>query len=181
VFVWSRLLVFALALAVGSATRPLAQDIRSPILTIDNDRLYKESAFGKRVFQKIEMRNRAVSDENRRLEAILEADERALTKQRSSLDPENFRILADAFDARVDDIRREREAEGIAFGTVLDDNRTLFFSVAVPVLEEIMIETNAAVILEQRSVFVSSNAIDITQTAIERIDAQLGDGTTEPE
>jgi hypothetical protein len=72
-------------------------------------------------------------------------------------------------------------SEGIAFGTVLDDNRTLFFSVAVPVLEEIMIETNAAVILEQRSVFVSSNAIDITQTAIERIDAQLGDGTTEPE
>ena len=56
-----------------------------------------------------------------------------------------------------------------------------FLNAAALVLEQIMRETNAAVILEQRSVFVSSNAIDITQTAIERIDAQLGDGTTEPE
>ena len=62
-----------------------------------------------------------------------------------------------------------------------EKNRIRFLNAAAPVLEEIMRETNAAVILEQRSVFVSSNAIDITQTAIERIDAQLGDGTTEPE
>ena len=40
-----------------------------------------------------------------------------------------------------------------------------------------MRETGAAVVLEQRSVFISANAIDITDTAIARIDAVLQDGT----
>ena len=56
-----------------------------------------------------------------------------------------------------------------------------FLTAAAPVLEQIMREAGAAVILEQRSVFVSANAIDITKKAIERIDAQLGDGSIQPE
>jgi Skp family chaperone for outer membrane proteins len=38
-------------------------------------------------------------------------------------------------------------------------------------------ERNAAVILDRRNVFLSAESVDITQEAIERIDAQLGDGT----
>ena len=35
----------------------------------------------------------------------------------------------------------------------------------------------AAVLLERRTVFISLSAIDVTSAAIQRIDAQIGDGT----
>jgi Skp family chaperone for outer membrane proteins len=176
---WARLLLFALALAGAGAA--LAQDIRSPILTIDSDRLYGDSAFGQRVVREIEAQTRALGEENRRLEAELEAEEQSLTAQRPDLPPEEFRTLADAFDARVQAIRRDREAESRAIASQLEENRARFLNAAAPVLEEIMREAGAAVIMERRNVFVSANAIDITVSAIERIDSVLGDGTEPPQ
>ncbi|MEX0365310.1 MAG: OmpH family outer membrane protein, partial [Ruegeria sp.] len=71
----------------------------------------------------------------------------------------------------------EREAKSREIAALLDQNRDRFLIAAAPVLESIMREAGAAVILEQRSVFISANAIDITDLAIARIDAVLGDGT----
>lgn len=175
---WARFILFALALTGASAA--LSQDVRSPVLTIDSDRLYSASAFGQRVIGEIEAQTTALSEENRKIEDELEAEELRLTEQRAELTPEEFRTLADAFDARVQTIRREREAKSRAIANLLEENRSQFLNAAAPVLEAIMREVGAAVVLEQRSVFISANVIDITATAIERIDAVLGDGTTPP-
>ncbi len=164
------------ALAVCIAAMATAQDVRSPILTIDSERLYRGSAFGQRVVQDIEAQTSALSEENRVLEEQLETEEQELTDQRPEMTPEDFRNLADAFDARVQSIRRDREAKSRAIAAQLEENRDRFLNAAAPVLEAIMREAGAAVILERRSVFVSANAIDITEAAIARIDAVLGDG-----
>jgi Skp family chaperone for outer membrane proteins len=179
IWTWARYLVLALALTGAGAA--LAQDLRSPILTIDSDRLYGDSAFGKRVVREIEAQTSALAEENRALEAELEAEERRLTAQRADLSPEDFRVLADAFDARVQTIRAEREARSSAIASQLEENRTRFLNAAAPVLETIMREAGAAVVLERRNVFISANVIDITLSAIVRIDAVLGDGSTPPQ
>lgn len=176
---WLSVLCMALAL-LGPVAVP-AQDLRSPILTIDSDRLYRDSAFGQRVLKEIEAQTDALAEENRALEAQLETEERALTEQRPTLSSEEFRALADAFDERVQSIRREREEKSLAIASQLDDNRDRFLNAAFPVLEAIMREAGAAVVLEQRSVFISANAIDITDAAIMRIDATLGDGANGPD
>ncbi|WP_299731354.1 OmpH family outer membrane protein [uncultured Tateyamaria sp.] len=181
---WLRRLCLAIALS-GAVAGPVAftsgpataQDVRSPILTIDSDRLYRGSAFGQRVLREIEAQNDALADENRVLEQQLENEEAELTAQRDTLSAEEFRALADAFDARVQAIRRERENESRAISAQLENNRDRFLAAAVPVLEAIMREAGAGVVLEQRSVFISANAIDITDAAIARIDAALQDGT----
>ncbi|KIC48963.1 OmpH family outer membrane protein [Tateyamaria sp. ANG-S1] len=164
-----------LLVALSWATASPAQDVRSPILTIDSERFYRESVFGRRVLNEIEARTSALSEDNRRIEAELEAEEQALTDQRSDMAPEAFRALADAFDARVEAIRRDRDEQSREIADLLEQNRDRFLASAAPVLEEIMRDTGAAVILEQRSVYVSANAIDITDLAIERMDASLGD------
>ncbi|WP_299653281.1 OmpH family outer membrane protein [uncultured Tateyamaria sp.] len=168
--------VIALVALIG-ATFSQAQDVRSPILTIDSDRLYSDSAFGQRVVREIEAQTSALAEDNRRIEAELEAEEQALTDQRADMEPDAFRALADAFDARVEVIRRDREARSRSIAALLEENRDRFLASAAPVLEKIMRDAGAAVILEQRSVFVSANAIDITDLAISRMDAVLGDGT----
>ena len=173
--IWRALLILAVTALCAAAAA--AQDIRSPILTIDSDRLYQDSAFGQRVQRDIEAATTALADDNRRIERELEAEEQALTDQRPDMEPDAFRALADAFDARVEGIRRERDAKSREISALLDENRGRFLAAAGPVLESIMREAGAAVILEQRSVFVSANAIDITDIAIARINALLGDGT----
>ncbi|MEO0666805.1 MAG: OmpH family outer membrane protein [Pseudomonadota bacterium] len=169
-----------LALILTLSLVPLvdAQVVQSPILTIDSERLYRDSAFGQRVLSEIEARTRALTEENQKLEAELEAEEQALTEQRDSLTPEEFRALADAFDARVQSIRRERDARNQENIELLDENQERFLRAALPVLEAIMRDVGAAVVLEVRSVFVSANAIDITDRAIAEINAAVGDGTT---
>ena len=44
-----------------------------------------------------------------------------------------------------------------------------------------MREAGAAVVLERRSVFIASNAVDITRVAIERLNATIGAGDIEPQ
>jgi Skp family chaperone for outer membrane proteins len=106
----------------------------------------------------------------------LKAEERKLTDQRSKLSPDAFSGLADAFDEKVQKTRAAQAAKGRALNELVEKERQVFLAAAGPVLEQMMREAGAAVILERRSVFVSANAIDITDEAIERLDASVGSG-----
>ena len=172
--------MLAVGLAVASAPCLMAQDssmVRSPVLVVESERLYRESAFGQRVATEIAKRNAELAAENRRIEAELEAEELELTERRPTLSPDEFRKLADEFDRKVVEIRREQEGKARAIARKQEESRTDFLTAAAPVLEEVMREAGAAVVLERRSVFLSLNAIDITGDALLLIDEQVGDGS----
>lgn len=169
-------LILAAGLPVAGAAQQLGV-IQSPILTINSDRLFEDSAFGQRAAREIEQAGAELAAENRRIEAELTAEEKDLTARRPGMEPEDFRALADAFDTRVQEIRRTQEAKTRELNQKSEVERVAFFQAARPVLVEIMRETGAAVILERSSVFLSANATDITDLAIARIDGAIGDGT----
>lgn len=147
--------------------------IISPVLTIDSERIFVESDFGRRVAEQIEAQSTALATENRQIEAALETEERELTEKRAEMSPEDFRELANAFDEKVQEIRRAQADKGRAINTMLEDQREVFLNAAAPVLERLMRDAGAAVILERRSVFVSANAIDITDDAIALLNTTL--------
>lgn len=151
--------------------------VTSPVLTIDSDTVFLESDFGRRVAEEIERRGAELAAENRRIEADLEAEERRLTERRASTPAEEFRAMADAFDRKVQEIRAAQAAKSRALNQILDQEREAFLDVAAPVMERLMRQAGAAVILERRSVFVSANAIDITQQAISLLNETVGSGT----
>lgn len=173
-----------LAAAMALATPAVAQTddgagslvtgtLQSPILTVDSERLFNGSEFGRSVTREIEQEGTELAAENRRIEAELAAEERALTERRPDMEPEAFRAAADAFDARVMRIRREQDAKARALAQRGEAARRAFFEASQPVLQQIMIEAGAAVIVEQRSVFMSLDVIDITDIAIDRLDAAV--------
>lgn len=145
--------------------------MQSPILTIDSERLYADSAYGEQTTREIEALGAELTAENRRIEEELTAEERMLTERRSTMTAVEFRELADAFDQKVEEIRAEQDAKTRDLNRLLEERQVAFLNAAAPVLEQLMREAGAAVILERRSVFLSANAIDITQTAINRLDA----------
>ena len=150
--------------------------IVSPVLTIDSERLFLESDFGQRVAAEVELKGAALAAENLQIQTDLEAEEKRLTDLRATMDAEEFRELANTFDEKVQQTRQVQATKGRALNQLLDQEREVFLSAAAPVLERLMREADAAVILERRSVFVSASAIEITDDAIELLNETLGSG-----
>jgi len=174
------LLLLALAALILAPGAGSAQQIGLPntaILTIETDRLFAGSAYGQRIANEIEADSAVLAAENRRIEAELTAEEQDLTERRPEMEPEAFRALADAFDEKVQSIRKTQDAKARTLNQRADKARVEFLRAARPVLETLMRESGAGVILERGSVFLSSNATDITDLAISRIDAAIGDGS----
>lgn len=151
--------------------------IVSPVLTIDTDRLFRDSDFGKRVVAEVEATGTKLAIENRRIEADLEAEEMRLTTVRTTMEPDAFRALANAFDEKVQQTRSEQAAKSRALNARLDQEREIFERAALPVLEQLMRNSDAAVILDLRAVFVSASAIEITDDAIALLNETLGSGS----
>lgn len=169
----------AAAFGVLAAAVPAQEVVKSPILTVEADRLFNESLYGQRLTEEIEAAGSEISAENRQIEAALTAEEKSLTEQRANLPTAEFRKLADAFDEKVQSIRQEQDAKGRALAARTEDVRRDFLEAAQPVLGELMREAGAAVLIERRNVFLSADAIDVTDEAIERINARLGTGAAE--
>ena len=150
----------------------------SPILTIESDRLYSQSLFGQRIAREVEADGTVLSDENRRIEAELTAEEQDLTDRRPEMEADAFRALAEAFDQKVQESRRTQDNKARALAQRRDAARVAFFRAARPVLEDLMVEIGATIVLERASVFLSANATDVTDMALEHIDAAIGDGAS---
>ncbi|WP_170508523.1 OmpH family outer membrane protein [Ruegeria arenilitoris] len=166
------LLVVSLPLAAQQLGVP-----QSGVLTISSDRIFTESAFGRRVFDEIEAESAALAAENERIVAELSREEKELTQKREVLSPEEFRPLAEAFDRKVQSHREGQRAKLDALARRSDEARNQFFELAQPVLIDLLRETGASLIIERSNVFLSSDASDVTAIAIRRIDAAIGDGS----
>lgn len=172
-----------LMLGVGVLTAPRlpAQEgsgTPSAILTIDQDRLFAASLFGKRIANEINADLAQLEAEFRQLEADLTAEEKSLTEQRPTLTPDAFRLLADAFDEKVQNIRREQDAKARAIDRKLEQERAKYYGLINPVLSKLAADLGAALIIDRRVIVIMTDGVDITDQALRRIDATLGDGST---
>jgi Skp family chaperone for outer membrane proteins len=176
----------ALALAAGLMFAPVVgvsqvtDDQRGPVLVLRQDVLFEQSAFGQASLARLDRESRALAAENRQIEAALEAEELALTEARKELAPDAFRARADAFNEKVEGIRRAQDTKSRAITRTRDEDRQTFLNAVAPMLAEMMQEMGASVILDQQSVVISLDRVDITEAAIARINLRLETGTTNP-
>lgn len=166
----------ALAGVAGTAQAQTTRGLPPPVLTVDIERLFAATAAGSRVSEELEAAARALAEENRRIEAELEAEERELTERRAELTPEEFRDLADAFDAKVQRLRAEQDEKAREVEALQAEGRQRFLQEMVPILSDILRERGALVLLDRRDVFLAADAIDITDEAIRRVNATREDG-----
>jgi Skp family chaperone for outer membrane proteins len=177
---WLAVGLFLLAPPVFAQTEA-AQPAPSPILTIDQERLFADSAWGKRATEHLSAESTRLSAENRELEAKLVAEEKDLTDARPTMDPEVFRKAADDFDARVVELRRTQDAKGRAIARIPDAERQGFYAAALPVMGEVLRRRGAVVVLDSRAIFVSVESIDVTDEMIKAIDEAVGAGVNAPD
>jgi Skp family chaperone for outer membrane proteins len=176
----------ALCLALGVTLAParpvLAEDAPSVldamgVVVLDERRLFSDSRFGRRVLSETQAAVDALIAENKGIEAELEREERALADQREGMEPQAFRALADAFDARVTAQRRERAEREQAITARVQEEERRFQSFANTVLAEMAQEAGLVAVLSSQGLIFHRPQIDITDDLIARIDARYGDGS----
>ncbi|MFT7370357.1 MAG: Skp family chaperone for outer membrane protein [Octadecabacter sp.] len=149
----------------------------SAILTVDIDWLFSQSQFGQRVAQSYAAEREALATENSRIASTLREEELILTAQRADMALDVFRTEAEDFDAKAQNIRSAQDAKERALEDTLAQGRDQFFEVTRPILGQLMVDRGAFAILDRRSVILSLGSIDVTEEAIARIDALIGEGT----
>ena len=154
-----------------------AQQSSPPILIVDSDRLFVETLYGQRLAADLAAQAAELQAENDRIVESLTLEERSLTLRRPEMTPEEFRAEAEAFDAKVQDVRRVRDAKNVELQVATAEARARFEQRVQGIVANIMLERGAALVMEQRNVVLSVRAANITDDAIVRIDAELGDGT----
>lgn len=174
------LLALIIAGAPASAQRDADASAQSPVVTLDEDAMFLRSRFGQRLQGELERDRAALAAENRSIEAALIAEEKRLTEQRARTPPAEFAEMAAAFDTKVQRIRREQEAKSLALQRRLDRERQRFMQAAGPILADLLTTIGAVAVLDRGAVLIASEGIDITDAAIARIDAEIGDGTDLP-
>jgi len=171
---------FGARVVAQTAPASVTERLNAPaggIYTLNQDRLFSGSMFGRRVMKELAERQQALARENKKLEEQLKAEEKDLTVRRDSLDPKTFRKLADDFDKRVEKIRKDQARKVNALNSWVDGERKRFFKEASRLVPQFALEHGISVILDERTVVFAVRAADITPALIKRLDASLGNGT----
>ena len=183
---WARraLLCAALAMGVSAQTVQPAQAqnvgiVQSDVIVVDPERLFELTQLGQAMAAEHQAAREALATRNRAIEAELEAEEQRLTDLRADTPPEEFSEMADAFDARVQDIRRDSERRVRDLERAREQLPITFLRLVEPVLQSVMREAGAEVMLNSRTVLYRSASVDITEVAAQRIDAAIGSGMEE--
>ncbi|WP_108814179.1 OmpH family outer membrane protein [Loktanella sp. Alg231-35] len=169
---WLRACLVWLVLAIPAA----AQQSSPQILIIDSERLFFETLYGRRIAEDLAKRTAELQAENDRIVETLTQEERSLTLRRPEMTPEEFRAESEAFDAKVQDVRRVRDSKNVELQVASAEARARFEERVQGIVANIMLERGAAMVMEQRNVVLSVRAANITDDAIVRIDAELGNG-----
>jgi Skp family chaperone for outer membrane proteins len=156
-----------------TAQAPATIQVQSPVLTVNQQRLFEESDFGKSSLLKLEADSRGLQVEIRKIESDLEIEERMLTERRASLSPAEFQPMARAFDDKVEKIRSAWAAKDRDLKRQREQDQQTFLASAAPILAELMQEAGAILLVDQSTVIISFDRVDITKAAIERINARL--------
>jgi Skp family chaperone for outer membrane proteins len=161
--------VLVAALAAGAAR---CQEAAAPgFLIINQEQILTGSEAGRQLLAEEERQRDALRNEARALDSAFEAEERRLTEQRPDLDPAEFRRLSDEFDARVVQARRDQDTRSATLAQEFDQRRRAFYARVAPILVMLMDRYGAKAILDENSVLLADQSLNITAAVIAEIDA----------
>lgn len=165
-----RAIVF-LAFATFASVLPAQEVAQNPVVTVDLERLISETQIGQYLSSQMSEEAQNLQVELDAIEVELSAEEDDLIKKRETLDLDEFRVLAKAFDEKAVRLRQEQQAKIQAITEESSRRRQDLLRSFVPVLSQVMRDRGATVLLDRRSVVLDDRAsVDITDVAIMIID-----------
>jgi Skp family chaperone for outer membrane proteins len=149
----------------------------APILVVDLDRALRDSAAGEAMRQS-ELRERdALQARFDATREALEAEETEMARIRASTPAVEFERRVVAFDRRVRAARREAQEAGAALQARYAAAQRALLEGAQPLLQQLMQERSAVIVLDKAQVLMSLDALNVTELLTQRLDAAHPDAT----
>jgi outer membrane protein len=146
---------------------------------VDIQKIMRESSASVSIRAQIdEVRTKFQSELDAKEESLRQTDEE-LKRQRAILAPEAFEEKRKSFEEEVLGVQRDvqgqnariEQAIGIATGRIREK--------VIPILAQIMEERGATVLVDKSQVLVSDKALEVTTTALDRLNKALPDVVVE--
>ena len=171
---WMIVAVFLCA----SVTNTLAQSegkhpIIFNVLVIDMNKLVGQSSVGQALQAQYEQAKFMLDNEFNNLKTELIAEEQRLSEIRSDTEVADFRQMAKEFDQRSTEVREAYIERQKNIDVALNLRRRKLFEASVPYLKQILNQNNASVLIRKDQTVLSANSVDVTDLAINTINANL--------
>ena len=168
-----KLKLFLIFSALLMSSVEASEDFKDKILYLNQNKVYSESIFGKNLEEMFRNESKNLKEQNRQLTKELEVEEQRLTNAREGIPLDEFKILAQSFNARVEKLRKEQKEKSDTLKSKLEEERKYFFNAVYPLLVEFVTKTNATGILDSSVVIVGNSKVDITNKVILIINDKL--------
>ena len=166
-YIW--LLFFTTYLSAATLNRDY-QIIKSSILVLSQDDLFKKSDPGRAILEVFEQKQSKLLAEAATIEQQFIAEEKDLTQQRGKLNSEDFQILAEQFDIKVEKMRKSRADKDKKLQQNFAIWRKKFVQIVLPIVREQMSQFNALVVLDSNNRgLIYDKKVDVTDVVIKRL------------
>lgn len=169
--------------ATATAPKPVAATGRAPtaiILFLDRGTVLRQSAVGKGMYAQVEALAKKMETDFAPENKKLQADVQALQSQAAVLSPEVRQQKVKDLEARRQAFQKKVQDRQAAIQAGLANSRTTVEKALGPILEKIMLERSANLLLDRGLVVLGATDLDITQTVIGRLNTALPKVTVTP-
>ena len=144
--------------------------IKSSILVLSQDDLFKKSDPGRAILEIFEEKQSKLIAEAATIEQQLIVEEKNLTEQRGILNAEDFQILAEQFDIKVEKMRKSRADKDKKLQKNFAIWRKKFVQIVLPIIREQMSRFNALVVLDSNNRgLIYDKKVDVTNVVVKRL------------
>jgi Skp family chaperone for outer membrane proteins len=159
-----------------AAAKPAAATGRAPtavILFLDRGTVLRQSSVGKDMYAQVEGLAKKMEAEFSPENKKLQADVQALQAQAAVLSPEVRQQKVKALEARRAAFQKKVQDRQAAIQNGLGTARTQVEKALGPILEKIMVERGANLLLDRGLVVLGATDLDVTASVIQRLNTSL--------
>jgi Skp family chaperone for outer membrane proteins len=167
----------AAAPAAGAAAKPAPPAV---ILFLDRATVLRQSAVGKDMYKQVETLAKKMETDFAPENKKLQADVQALQQQAAVLSPEVRQQKVKDLETRRQAFQKKVQDRQAAIQAGLGNSRTQVEKALGPILEKIMNERKANLLLDRGLVVLGATDLDVTATVIARLNTSLPKVTVTP-
>lgn len=169
------MLAAALALSIGFSAASFAQGV----LVMNEQRILRESAVGLHITTRLEAIGQEIQAELQPQQAAIQSESEALNAELSALSEDAIRQRPDLA-ARYESLQRDaatfeqtRRIRAQELQATEQQAMRPVLPILQEVLQEIVTERNAGVLIDRSVVVYAADSVDISQSAIERLNQRI--------
>lgn len=171
---------FAMLVTSVSVAAPVAQaQEAAKIVVIDQSRIMRDSAGGKDIISKVDAIETSMQNELGPIQTSLQTEGEALDAKTANMSmeaiaaDEQLRSEVEAYARKAQDFNRRRQIASAELQATERAAWNTFFTAMQPVLQEVVSETNADILMDRSDLIWSGASVDATASVITKMDAAL--------